>query len=111
MSLDTVWIAVLLSGIAAVLAAIASLKSGWSDPAEMLTGNLQRDEAHMRRFREEIGGQINDGFTRFDNASRGLREEGTYLSPRWAGLPPDRWNSWVWRRGSPAIGRDGRAHQ
>jgi hypothetical protein len=29
---------------------------------------MQRDEAHVRRFREEIGGQINDGFTRFDNA-------------------------------------------
>jgi hypothetical protein len=81
-----------LSGIAAVLAAIALLKSGRSDPAEMgtlstrldlvrsmLTDNLQRDEARAHGFREEIGGQINEGFTRFDTASRCLREEVTNL--------------------------------
>jgi hypothetical protein len=93
MILDPTRIAVLLSSIAAVLAAIALLKSGRSDPAEMgalgtrlalvLTDNLQRDEARARGFREEIGGQINDGFTRFDNASCGLR--GTTLGRTIAG--------------------------
>jgi hypothetical protein len=61
MILDPAWIAVLLSGIAAALAASALLKSGRSDPAEMgtlstrlalvrsiLTHNLQRDEARAR---------------------------------------------------------------
>jgi DNA recombination protein RmuC len=45
----------------------------------MLADNSQRErqdaESREREFREEIGGQIKDGFTRFDDASRGLREE------------------------------------
>ena len=87
----------MLSGIAAVLAALAWLKSGKSDPASvaaasvselstrveqlrtLLADNSQRDrqdaEARARLFRDEIGGQIKDGFTRFDDASRGLRGE------------------------------------
>ena len=78
MSLDTVWIAVLLSGIAAVLAALALLKSGRSDPAlvaemgtlserltagvnllrSLLADNSQRErqdaEARARGLREEV---------------------------------------------------------
>jgi DNA recombination protein RmuC len=95
---DPAWIAAVLSGIAAVLAALAWLKSGKSDPASvaavsavselstrveqlrtLLADNSQRDrqdaEARARLFRDEIGAQIKDGFTRFDDASRGLRGE------------------------------------
>jgi len=46
---------------------------------DLLADNSQRDrqdaEARARLFRDEIGGQIKDGFTRFDDASRGLRGE------------------------------------
>jgi hypothetical protein len=95
---DPLWIAVLMSGVAALMAALAFVRSGRADPAltaatgtlsevsarvdvlrSLLSDNSQREreeaETRARGFREEIGGQIKDGFTRFDECSRALREE------------------------------------
>jgi DNA recombination protein RmuC len=95
---DPLWIAVLMSGVAALMAALAFVRSGRADPAltaatgtlsevsarvdvlrSLLSDNSQRErqesETRARGFREEIGGQIKDGFTRFDESSRALREE------------------------------------
>lgn len=97
MSFDPAWISAFLSGLAAVLAGLALIRQKASptvDPISSgvselttridvlrstLADGLQRErqdaEQRARGAREEIGGHIKDGFTRFDEASRGLRAE------------------------------------
>lgn len=97
MNFDPAWISALLSGLAAALAGLALLRCK-PDPAvagaaaslselgsriELLRSTIadgfQRErqdaEQRARGAREEISGHIKDGFTRFDEASRGLRAE------------------------------------
>jgi len=97
--MDLTWVAIVLSGAAAVLAAIGAfrprgaaerkidevagqlaaarrdieaIRTGWAD--EQRRG---RDEAdgRSRMLREEVGAQIAGGFGRFDAQSQALREE------------------------------------
>ena len=61
------------------MGAVSELSTRVEQLRTLLADNSQRDrqdaEARARLFRDEIGGQIKDGFTRFDDASRGLRGE------------------------------------
>lgn len=98
MQIDPVWLAVFLSGLGVILAAIAVLRPRGTDPGILLLndayGDLRkdieilrtafaedlgrgRDEAENRGkgLREEIGGTLRDGFTHLDGASGTFREE------------------------------------